>query len=195
MSSDKPQVRTSQAGMSRLLDREAPLAYIEECTERVASETGKAEGEIRTILIFRVGTEWLGLPAHLLDEIGERRRIHGIPHRRDGALAGLTSVRGELLLCFSLEKLLGLEETSGDHEKTGIESGRMIVLARDKNRVAFPVSEVHGLHRYYTREIRALPATLSQTANHLTGILPWRENLVGCLDEDSLFRALEGELS
>ena len=36
------------------------------------------------------------------------RLIHSLPHRRQGIVLGLVNVRGELLICVSLARLLGI---------------------------------------------------------------------------------------
>ncbi|RYD84858.1 MAG: chemotaxis protein CheW [Verrucomicrobiaceae bacterium] len=179
---------------SRLLDRAVPPGYQQEWTERIAAPVSLREPEIHTVLIFRAGSEWLALPGRILDEVGERNTIHSLPHRRSGVLAGLTSVRGELLLCFSLEALLGIEETRSHDEKTREMPGRMLVVVRNGDRLAFPVSEVQGIHRYHPRELRMLPDTVSKAASYMFGLLPWRNRMVGCLDDELLFNGLHGEL-
>lgn len=181
----------AQTAATRFLDREPPADYRREWTERVAAKTADVEHETQTAFIFRAGAEWLGLPARVLHEVGERAAIHSLPHRRGGALTGLTSVRGELLLCASLETLLGLENTA-DHDRS---AGRMLVASHRGERVAFPVNEIHGLHRYEPRELRAVPATLTKAASFMLGVLPWRGRSVGFIDDELLFHALAGELS
>ena len=42
------------------------------------------------------------------EEIAERRSLHSLPHRRRGIVMGIVNIRGELLICASLGKLLGL---------------------------------------------------------------------------------------
>lgn len=194
-SDDQRHIGEDMNGVDRLLDRETPPRYLQEWTERIAAPITAPEPEIHTVLIFRAGSEWLALPARVLDEVGERCAIHSLPHRRGGVMAGLTSVRGELLLCVSLETLLGIEEAESHDEKSRLASGRMLVVARDGDRVAFPVSEVHGIQRYHPRELRMLPDTLSKSASYMTGLLPWRDRTVGCLDDGLLFDGLQGELS
>jgi chemotaxis-related protein WspD len=176
-----------------LLNRDAPGGYLEEWTERIAAGKTSIEAAVQTVFIFRCGAEWLALPARAVHEVGEKAVIHSIPHRRGGVLAGLTSVRGELLLCVSLETLLGSESPGVHDVYTG--PSRMIVAARDGDRLAFPAAEVHGLHRYSPRELRPVPSTLPKAANLMIGILPWREKTVGCLNDDLVFDSLKGALS
>ena len=43
-------------------------------------------------MIFRIAQEWFALPTVVVAEVGERRAIHSIPHRRSGIVSGVTNV-------------------------------------------------------------------------------------------------------
>ena len=133
----------------------------------------------------------------MFQEVAEPSPIHTLPHRRSGALHGLVSVRGELLICAALEGVLGLVRTAGvDPERTRATSGRLLVVNRDGSRLAFPVDEVYGVHRYHPREWNDVPATLDRAAaTYTVGILPWQDKTVGCLDDELLFYTLNQSLS
>ena len=178
----------SSNGALHLLDREPPADYLRAWTERIAAEKMVGEAGTNSVVIFRVGVEWLALPTSVFQEVAENCTLHTMPHRRGGIVAGMVTIRGELLLCASLAKLLGLEETSnGKH----IPDQRLLVANRDGNRVAFPVDEVHGVVRYHRRELNPLPATLAHAAATYTiGLLSWQERTVGCLDDELLFYTL-----
>ena len=61
---------------------------------------------------------------------------------------------------------------------------------------ASPVDEVFGVHRYHPRELRPAPATLAESkVTYTTGLLPWRDRTVGCLDDELLFYTLNKSLS
>ena len=60
-------------------------------------------------MIFRVGTEWLALPAAAIQEVSNLRPVHRVPHRTSGVLLGVVNVRGELLICVSLARVFGIE--------------------------------------------------------------------------------------
>jgi chemotaxis-related protein WspD len=171
-----------------LLDREPPPDYLREWTERIASATKSIQTGTKSVVVFRIGLEWLALPTRLFKEVAEHCVLHTVPHRRGGILAGLVNVRGELLLCASLDVVLGLERGVGmKKEKTGFAYERLLVVDCDGSRLAFPVDEVHEIVRYDPRELKPLPATLKNAAAALTiGLLPWQEKTVGCLDEELL---------
>jgi chemotaxis signal transduction protein len=56
---------------------------------------------------------------------------------------------------------------------------------------------VYGLHRYHPRDLRNAPATLSKAAKgvYTLGVLAWKDKIVGCLDDELLFYALNKGLA
>ncbi len=186
---------SADAGALRLLDRESPEDYVREWTERIAQEKQTIETGTVSVAIFRIGVEWLALPTRIFQEVAEQCPVHTLPHRTSGAVAGLANVRGELLVCVSLGAVLGLAVESGERTAARIFK-RLLVANRDGSRLAFPVDEVFGLHRYHPRELNAAPATLAQgKVSYTIGILPWRDKTVGCLDDELLFYTLNKSLS
>jgi chemotaxis-related protein WspD len=143
------------------------------------------------VLIFRIGPEWFALPTSVIAEVAERRVIHSVPHRA-GIVLGVVNVRGELLVCVSLGRLLGLEPVSGsnpDVTRTG--HGRLLVVRRDGVRVVLPADEVSGIQRVQSREFKEVPTTVSKAASaHSRAVLPWSGHIVGLLDDHLLFRTL-----
>src|SRR5258705_25349 len=103
----------SRAGLA-LLDRPLSAEYREEWSAHFAREKQSSPpGRISTVL-FRTESEWFALPTHAFQEVAEQRQIHSLPHRRQGVVVGLANIRGELVICASLNRLLGLEKSSPD---------------------------------------------------------------------------------
>ena len=125
------------------------------------------------------------------------RPIHSLPHRRDGVLLGLTNVRGELLICVSLEAVLGIPSESKTNGKRHGAAHRRLVVIHDKGgRIVFPVDEVHGVLRPRASELREVPATVSRaTGTYAKAMLPWDGRAVGCLDDQLLFYTLQRSLA
>lgn len=176
----------------RLLDREPPADYLREWTARIAAEKEASEAGKESVLIFRLGEEWLALPTRSVEEVTDIQTMHAIPRRQSGVIIGLVGVRGELLICASLAQLLGLDIPAV------IRSGRLqgpyqrlMVVSHGGTRQAFPVSEIHGIYRYQPHDLKEVPQTLSNAPAPFTyGILSWQEKSVGCLDEGLLFHTL-----
>lgn len=187
-----------------LLDRPVLPEYREQWARhyaRPASTMGVAEdegGEGRIVVLFRIGAEWLALPAGLFEEIVEPHRYHSLPHRRDSLVLGIVNLRGELVVCVSLAVLLGIEaETVREAgEPARAIFARMVVLDHEGRRVVFPVDEVHGLHRFTGTDLRPPPATVGRAASAFTrGLIAWGECSAGLLDEKSLLDALDRGLA
>jgi chemotaxis-related protein WspD len=180
---------------ARLLERLPSPEYQRELTERFAEpKAEKTPGKL-PLVIFRIGTEWLALPALVLQEVSESRPIHSLPHRRDTVVLGLANVRGELLTCVSVGRLLGLEPDTRK-EKPGAIRDRLLVVNWDGRRLAFPVDEVGGIERCQPQELRQAPATVARSAaTFARGVLSWRGKSVGCLDEELLLTTLHRNLS
>lgn len=195
--SDDPRGRqeAAQTRARNLLDRPLPPGYREEWARHLArsdAETGQA-GELRSIVLFRLGAEWLGLPSALCGEVTEPCRIQSLPHRRDETVLGLANVRGELLVCISLARLLGIDV--GDDGGSGGQLAvfrRLMVIGKEDRRVAFEADEVHGVHAFHESECGAVPATIARSVPHATkAVLPWQSRSVGCLDEAVLFDLID----
>jgi chemotaxis-related protein WspD len=186
---------------AQLLNGQPPEDYLREWAERLARPRPAAEApETQAALIFRLGAEWLALPAAVLQEVAELRPIHSLPHRRGRVLKGLVNVRGELLLCVSLGGLLGLEEPAAQASngqrpaRRGVYE-RLLVVSAEGGRLAFPVNEVHGIRRFAPAQLQPIPATVALAAARYTrGILPWEGRSVGCLDDETLFHTLNRSL-
>ncbi|MFH1476553.1 MAG: chemotaxis protein CheW [Verrucomicrobiota bacterium] len=179
---------TFEQGAHALLNRAPPSGYIEEWTRFLARAKETEAGFTDTVCVFRIGSEWLAFGARACVEIVPLRPIRRIPHRSDRMLMGLTSVRGELLLCFSLANLLGLEPSANTAAQV---MPRLLVARKERFNLAFPVDEVMGLHRFHRDTIRAIPATVAHAVPQFSrGMLTADGRKIGLLDDDLVFHAL-----
>lgn len=185
------------SGAQFLLDRAPPEDYLREWTERIASAKRAADADTSSALIFRIGVEWLALPTQIFQQVADQCPVHSLPHRMDGIVRGVVNIRGELLVCVSLGSVLGI-----DKEPATVREGgrrvypRLLVANRNGNRLAFPVDEVAGVHRYHPGILRPVPTTLAESrVSYTQGLLPWRDRTVGCLDDELLFYTLNRSLS
>jgi chemotaxis-related protein WspD len=179
----------------RLLDRPMPQDYRAEWTEHFAREQRLAPPVKTSAVLFRINAEWLALPTHAFQEVAERRRTHSLPHQRQGIVVGLVNIRGELLICVSLGRLLGLEKGSSIQTiRTSYD--RLLVANWEGTRLVFPVDEVHGTHKFEGSEVHEPPATVAKSRPSYThGIFMWQQKPVGLLDPSLLFPALNRSLS
>jgi len=184
----------SQAG-AQLLDRALPVEYKREWTEHFAREKRLNIAGKLSALVFRLSDEWLALPTQAFQEVAERRLIHSLPHRRQAIVLGLANIRGELVICVSLGRLLGIEKLAVRQTLRTVYD-RLLVLNWDGQRLCFPVEEVFGIHRFDSQQIKPCPAIGSQSAqSYSKGILQWEDRTVGFLDADALFSTLNRSLT
>ncbi len=179
----------------QLLDRPLPEDYRQAWTTHYAQKKQAAASGNVSAVLFRIAAEWLAFPTQVMQEVAEPRRVHSLPHRRQGIVLGLANVRGELLICISLGHLLGIEGLPG-RERLRTAHHRLMVVSWDGVRLAFPVDEVQGTHRLQAHELRSPPATVAKAnPNYTQGVLYWRERTVGFLNTDLVFSTLNRSLT
>ena len=182
---------------AQLLSEEISQDYLERWTAHFASDQKVESRQKEVALVFRIGAEWLGLPPTNLHEIAEGRQIHSVPRGRSSTLLGLVNIRGELLVCLALDRVLGLEKMGPEMASSKrVLYRRMVVAGREGSRFVFPVEEVHGMLGFNPNELKAVPSTVAKgQAAYIRGILIWQDKSVGCLDDQLLFKVLEGSLT
>ena len=179
----------------QLLDRPLPAQYRAEWAAHFAREQKLSPPVKTSAVLFRINAEWLALPTYAFQEVAERRRTHSLPHQRQGMVVGLVNIRGELLICVSLGRLLGLEKTSS-RQTIRTTYDRLLVANWEESRLVFPVDEVHGTHRFEASEVHDPPATVAKSRPSYThGIFLWQQKPVGLLDPSLLFSALNRSLT
>jgi chemotaxis-related protein WspD len=184
----------SKAGV-QLLDRPLLPEYRRAWTEHFAQERKAAGPAKASALLFRINAEWLALPTQAFQEVTERRRVHSLPHRRQGSVLGLVNVRGELLICVSLGHVLGLDRIPR-RETRRASYDRLLVAKWNEHRFVFPADEVRGIHRFQALDLQAPPATLANSnLSHTRGVLSWQGRTVGLLDAELLFLSLNRSLT
>ncbi|WP_027818619.1 chemotaxis protein CheW [Paraburkholderia bannensis] len=185
---------------ARMLDRPAqgaaqlPDAQLAaQAQTQTPTHTARRDGS----LVFRVGAEWLALPASALRYVGEARPVHSLPHRRSAAVLGVVNVRGVLTLAASLAELLHIDASAQTTATTGarIATPRLLVTEWDGEMTAFPVDDVEGVAYFGADELLPAPATLAHAAGrNVRGVFVWRGRSVGVLEPDALFGALTRSL-
>jgi len=179
-----------------MLDRGLPEGYLDEWSEVFYQEKKPLVNASESVLVFRLGNEWIALPTHFVKEITQVGAIHKIPHRDENLVKGLANVRGELKICISLGHLLQLDRVN--RSKLGRLQGvyeRIVVVIHKDTEFVFPVSEVDGLVRYHPSQLENVPATITNAkAAFTTGVLMIEQKYIACLDHDLLFEVLDKRL-
>jgi chemotaxis-related protein WspD len=185
------------AAAQTLLDRQQSTADLLECTLHFAKRKPADERGTKSVVIFRIGPEWLALPTPIVDEIADIRPIHSIPHRRDGAILGVVNVRGELVVCVSLNVALKISgEPEAAQNGAHATHQRLLVLRCDDVRAVCPANEVHGVHRVAASDLIEVPSTVGKAAGtHARAVFTWKGHSVGLLEDDALFQTLRRSLS
>ena len=178
---------TYSAAARALLDSPAPTGYASLWTDHYAQSARQSESETRSVMIFRVGVEWFALQTLLCIEVASARPLHSLPHRSQGALLGLASVRGELVACISLATLLRVDPEPSGQSSRGSSTKRLLVAGWQDGSVAFPVDEVHGVHRFRLEEFKDAPATVAHSqAGYTKAVVSFEKRIIGLLDEELL---------
>jgi chemotaxis-related protein WspD len=176
---------------TRLLDR-----YALQQDDRVqVSNTVESEVKTRSLLMFRLGEEWLGLATRCLVEVAPSQAIHSLPHQRSGALLGVANVRGALVACLSLVELLGLDGISNVAPGTRV-MPRMLIIAAHGGPVVVPVDEVDGIHAIDEQILDAASRSGTQaSAKYTRGVLQFKGRSLRWLDEEQLLSAVTRSLT
>lgn len=175
------------AAATRLLDR---YALRQDDHDRAHAPVD-SDVVTRSLLMFRLGEEWLGLSTRSLVEVAPVQAIHSLPHQRSRALLGVANVRGALVACLSLVELLGLEPGSATSSGGRI-MPRMLIVAAQGGPVLMPVDEVDGIHAI---DERTLAGASQSKGKYTRGVLPYKGRSLRWLDEEQLLAAVSRSLS
>lgn len=176
------------SGGRSLLDREPDAAYLEEWTELIANEREELSESTDSVIVFRLENERFAFPAVIFREIEEAKDIHKIPHKADEVFLGLTNIKGELQLCFSLKAFLGIDETGSSTES----KHRFMVVNRGGYSWVFPADEIFGIYKYDINDIQNIPATVSKAgSNYTKSVFKLEGKTIGLLDDELIIYALK----
>jgi chemotaxis-related protein WspD len=174
-------------------ERAIPDDYRLEWTEVLAGNKKTVVTDARTVIVFRIGDEWVAISTGLCKEISRMMKVHRLPHNKSHVLKGVVNNGGEIRICFSLGNLLGIakaEQIFGDEFHAVY--ARMIVMNVAGRNYVFPVSEIKGLLQYREADRAPLPETISaSSASYMNGVIKWGDTVIGCLDEALLTAQLE----
>lgn len=174
----------------QLMERPPPRGYLSEQTANVAAAASPAQRTDRSLLLMRLADEWLAIDTGSVVEVITDRRIHRIPHRTTGAVLGLVNVHGQLQLCASLHKVVGLAEPA-----TRSPTRRLVVTRREHEHWVFPADEVWNVVGFNRDDVEAAPMTVTAAlGTHTRGVVTWQDKKVGYLSIESLYASLRRTL-
>lgn len=196
-------------GARQLLERGLPDGYALEWASVLAEPVQAEKAFDRTVNVFRVGAEWLALPAAVFQEVVAIQPVRVIPHRSNAVLLGLVSVRGAMHLCFSMSALLGIPPSEG-HPAAGAQtagaqsagavagpaaramiSPRHCLLLDQGQGWVFQAQEVLGVCHFHAADLRPPPATVAHALPQFSqGLIEHAGRAIGVLDPGRLFKAL-----
>lgn len=134
-------------------------------------------------LVFRIGREWLALPAAVVASVAPQAKVHRLPHRTGGALLGIVNIGGKLHPALSLALLLGIDETDGPAAVGRHTFARLVVMQWQEQFFALPVADLHGIVRYPSSALAMPAATINKgMVRYLTGVLSESGMHIGVLD-------------
>jgi chemotaxis-related protein WspD len=169
------------AAARALFDRESPA----EADGDIGLET-RPTGSARTALVFRLGTQWLGLPPGMVAEVAANPPVRRLAHRTAGRIEGVVNVRGELRLCVSLIELLGL-----GRRDAGAATARLVLVEDESGPLAFRCDEVRGLLPYTDDAVEPAPDTLRAPLDScVSALMPTAWGHVALLDAGAVTRLL-----
>jgi chemotaxis-related protein WspD len=159
-----------------LLNREPPLEYLQEWSERLARPKEDQQTDLLSVVIFRLISSYFALDTRCFREVTEPAAVHRVPHRANKILKGIVNIRGEVHLCVSLTDLLGFE-----HQRSS--GNRLIVIEKAGDRWAFPVDQVCGIYRIDRKQLSG--------SGEAKKTFSWETNEVEYLNSDLLFVELK----
>lgn len=174
-----------------LLEREATPEFLRENTADIASPKPQKNRAALSLNVMRIGREWLALPTRCFSEVLQPVRVRRLPHSSNPVLLGLCCIRGGILPCVSLERLLGID---ADEAACAADESRarFCVIGDAEGEWAFPAREVAGIIRIDAGTTQELPSTLSRSLQlFASGLLVHEGRHIGLLDEHMVLHALK----
>jgi chemotaxis-related protein WspD len=167
----------------RNLDRPVGAEYQREWAEHFRTPEERDKRLDSSAVIFRIGCEWLALPTGMFVEVAPTAQPHRLPHRNARGLRGIVNVGGKLYPCISLPELFGINEEEGVARSRRHTFARLLLVEWEGQSFALPVADLAGIVRYAGGEVKPPATTINKgLVRYLTGVLPYEDMQVGCLD-------------
>lgn len=182
---------------NHLFERSPDEEYIKEWTESLRRPSpSEDEQRALSVLIFRLGQEWLAWPTIFLKEVTQRKSFHRIPHRSGKILRGIVNLNGGLQLYVALNELLDIEMPIRPLSNYfHYQLDRMVAISKEGELWVFPVDEIDGIYNWNILAIKNAPINISKSSiNYIKGVMKMDTKKVGLLDEELIFCSLKRSL-
>lgn len=193
-----PDAATPGRAILRLLDKPIDPAALDAGTALAARAMDATHGQSVRLLIFRLGEESAALPAQRLRRVTPRARPSPVPNRTSRVLRGICNIRGEIVLCADLHRLLGLPPRVEPAVPTDspADARRMVVVGPPDNSWAFEVDALLGIENVDPGAFRAPPVTVGYSLGEFTlGVTDVGGRCVTILDDERVLAGFKAGLA
>lgn len=171
------------AAAQRNLQRPVSGAYREEWAAMLRQPHAGGARADSAALVFRIGQEWLALPAAMIDAVAPDATGHRLPHRSGGGMLGVVNVGGKLHPWIALGTLLGVDSSQSVEQRGRHVFARLVVVRWEGQAFALPVADLLGIVRYAAGALGAPAATMNKgLVRYLSGVLTEAGRHIGVLD-------------
>lgn len=185
------------SGGRYLLEREIAPEMISEWSRLISLPKEIESGDKVSLVIFRIGEEWLGINTNIFQEAAVSKYVHFVPSRTNDYFIGIINVNGELLRCISLAKFLNLPPVMLDSEniKTKVFKN-LLVIFDEFSRIAFPVDEYLGVASLSQSIMSEPPQTVVKHEHSVSRqIFSFKNRNVALIDEKKLFNSINRKIA
>lgn len=184
----------SEAGR-KVLERNLTKNYEQDWASVYSQDKQEHITGKESLTIFRIGDEILAIPTEYIMSINDVGNIHTIPHQTSDILRGLINLHGELKICVSLGRLLKLNKAVKVIDSKHRVYNRIVEISKDGREYIFIASEVLGIHNITEKDLKDVPATISQAKGTFTkALIEWNKTDVSYLDIELIFYNLDKNL-
>lgn len=169
----------------QVLDQALELDY--SSTHNESDTVAVAPDERLSLLVLRVGSDWLGFETTGIREIIAPTEPHPVPHRLKPGFRGLVTVRGQIHPCIDLGILLGCASAEAPSA-----SPRMVLMSDDSGCFAFVADEVDNLFVIPKTSISQPPISIRDAKpSYINRMVRITDRDIALLDEEFLLHALK----
>jgi chemotaxis signal transduction protein len=184
--------------LDRLLDKPVTQQELAAGAEDAATPADALGRGTVGVLLFKLGDETLAIPAKSLRRITTYTRPSPIPHRTRGILRGLCNIRGELILCADIRRMLGVPPHDSKEQAPGeADPRRMVVIGpADASSWVFEADSLVGVERIDPAALIHAPMTVENALGaFVSGLAEVGDSRVTVLDADRILAGFKAGIA